>query len=690
MLDTIVSWFIGAIGEALQWVVKELYGQLELSLSRIYNNFAPLATAYNILQACAIGLILAFSAWNLFKFFGGSLTKVHETPIMILVRAFFAAMLVFVGGYFVSMVVDIAAVPYKEFMGIDAIRAGGGTSFSLTFTATGLVGSSAAFLIDLVLMILIAWNVLKLVVEIVERYLMVAVLAYTAPIFYPFLCSSSSTPIFMKWVGMFLGQCALMSVSVMFTTLVLACFSPSGGDDGMLRLIFGLAMCKVAQRADTYMQQLGIGVATTGENLIDDVVAFGHQLGRSRFAGGGDGGGDAGGGNSRRSILGTAAGLGGVVGFGANAIKNFQEGKTVKDSVASAAKTAAKNSVPGMKTYQRHKAAVAQRAVEAQKTFKDRADYWKKTHGGAGKNNAPADKDYAKMAQEVGMTAQQYALYQHNLNGSGSAKAAAPGDKKPKPGDQSADFELNKAAQSVGLSLGSVKYPGGRQTDGDESVHDARVIRGPDNMVADHIRENYGVVQDGLKDEQGNVDAIATDDYNETMADTLTYGPSIVAEDVLFGSDKSLHGNDMLGAAAVHSAFGDNLRMDAVNGQDGELKDIKVETAPIKRAGDGTIISGGGRVLTGSYTAPVRKANGEVVQSGGKMKTRQETLTIMDEVAYTQLDKTAQQKMEMIQSKSGGVYYVQRAEVTHSKVREQFDAVNSRVRGGRARKKKPE
>ena len=277
MLETIVSWFVGVIGGALQWVLTQVYSHLELSLDTFYGSFKALATAYNILQACAIGLILAIAAWNLLKFFGGSLTKVQDTPIAILIRSMIATMLVFMGGYIVSMVVDVASVPYKAIMKIDPIRYGAEAmpnfaDFTITDGTSAALGPGVALFISLIFIILIAWNLIKLVVEIVERYLMVGVLAYTAPIFYPFLCSSSTIEVFRKWVTMFIGQCALMSISVLFTTLVLTCFSPSGEEDVLIRLIFGLAMCKVAQRADTYMQQLGIGVATTGQDLLGDVL----------------------------------------------------------------------------------------------------------------------------------------------------------------------------------------------------------------------------------------------------------------------------------------------------------------------------------------------------------------------------------------------------------------------------------
>ena len=125
---------------------------------------------------------------------------------------------------------------------------------------------------------------------------------------------------------MFVGQCAMMTVSVLFTNahllyifcLVIQTQTPFS------KLLFGLAMCKVAQRADAYLQQLGIGVATTGGNLLGDVVSLGLMASRGLrdgFTGGGSGG-ESGGSNSRKTVLGSkAGGFGGIAGFAAGSYK---------------------------------------------------------------------------------------------------------------------------------------------------------------------------------------------------------------------------------------------------------------------------------------------------------------------------------------------------------------------------------
>ena len=75
MMETILSWVLSAVGEGLEAMMDYLFGLLKLSLSSIIGYFPFLVGAYQVLQACALGLILAIAGWNLVKFFGGKVGK---------------------------------------------------------------------------------------------------------------------------------------------------------------------------------------------------------------------------------------------------------------------------------------------------------------------------------------------------------------------------------------------------------------------------------------------------------------------------------------------------------------------------------------------------------------------------------------------------------------------------------------
>lgn len=681
MMETILSWILSAVGEGLQAMMNYLYGLLDMSLSYIIGYFPFLIGAYQVLQACALGLILAIAAWNLIKFFGGKMAKVQDTPAQILIRSGIAAMLVFSGGYILTMVVDIAKQPYETFRAMDAIEKNFEFSLGASDFAALAVGPAATLLIALIFTILIAWNLIKLFIEIAERYLLVGVLAYTSPIFYPFLCSTSMSEVFSKWVGMFVGQCAMMTVSVLFTNLICSVFSATGADtDAVLKLLLGLAMCKVAQRADSYLQQLGIGVATTGGNMLGDVVSLGLMASRGlrdNFVGGKDGG--SGGGNSRKTVLGAkTGGLGGIAGFAAGSYKAYKEGATGADIFKQGAKTAHANGFGPLNpmrfvrnAQQARRENIARASVENETKFNERSKYWNDQHKRSSTTGgAVSTKNYSDLAKGAGMTDQQYWRTMYKMNGAGSAVAAPSGDGK----GESGAFELDNASQAAGMMVSEVNYRGKGANTG-KPLEGATMLTGPDQVVAAHIRDNYQKAQTGIPDAEGYVDEEATKSYQDAMVNTVQYGAPIVAEDVLFGSDKTLQGNDALGQAAIKATFGDKAVPESVSG----LRNIKAETSPVVKNSDGQIISGGGRTITATYEAPVYDESGavqRVVENGMiKKKTTTHQMVIMDDVAYSQMDQSEQWKMEAIQSESGGTYYVRRAEVS------QYDAAQEKPAG---------
>ena len=475
---------------------------------------------------------------------------------------------------------------------------------------------------------------------------------------------------------MFVGQCAMMTVSVLFTNLICSIFSVSDSDpDAILKLLFGLAMCKVAQRADAYLQQLGIGVATTGGNLLGDVVSLGLMASRGLrdgFTGGGSGG-ESGGSNSRKTVLGSkAGGFGGIAGFAAGSYKAYKDGATGADIFKQGAKTAHENGVSSMNPFrfvrnaqQARRENIARASVENETKFNERSKYWNDQHKRSSTTGgAVSTKNYADLAKGAGMTDQQYWRTMYKMNGAGSAVAAPPSDGE----DQSGSFVLDNASQAAGMMVSDVNYQGKGANTG-EPLEGKTMLTGPDQVVAAHIRENYQKAQTGLVDGKGNVDEEATSSYQDAMVNTIQYGAPVVAEDVLFGSDKTLEGNDAVGQAAIKATFGDKIVPESENG----LQNIKAETAPVVKNSDGQIISGGGRTITATYETPVYDKSGavqKVVENGvEKNKTTTHQMVIMDDVAYSQMDQSEQWKMQAVQSEGGGTYYVRRAEVSQYDVK---------------------
>lgn len=312
MFEFLLSGILRLLTGLFQAVFSAFGGFLDLSLEEIVRRFPFLYDGYQIFCTIGIGLAVAFAIIQVFRFFTGS-QNVTESPVATLVRTAITIPLIKFSGVLITEIVDFAKIPYDAMRNVDI--AGSELSASWSAITPGLssvllVGAGDALAltalvklgISVCLVAAIGWNILKLIIEICERYLLVGVLAYTSPLCVSAMSTGGTSNICSKWVSMFVGQLAIMTMSVWSYNVVLSGLKSigSGGSEFFfVDLVMILAMCKIGMRIDTYMQQIGVGVGTTGGGLFDEAVGMFHTL--SRFARGKKQGGGSGAGETGRS-----------------------------------------------------------------------------------------------------------------------------------------------------------------------------------------------------------------------------------------------------------------------------------------------------------------------------------------------------------------------------------------------------
>lgn len=143
---------------------------------------------------------------------------------------------------------------------------------------SGVFGTlSAAWLLVIIFDIIIMFKVLKLLLEVAERYVILAVLAITAPLAFSMGGSKSTSEIFTGWCRMFGSMCLLMVTNVMFFKMLLSVVStiPSGLDVFPWMVLI-VTIVKVAKKADEIITRIGLNPAITGDRGKDfgSVLAY--------------------------------------------------------------------------------------------------------------------------------------------------------------------------------------------------------------------------------------------------------------------------------------------------------------------------------------------------------------------------------------------------------------------------------
>ncbi len=125
---------------------------------------------------------------------------------------------------------------------------------------------TAAWLLVIIFDIILMFMVLKLLMEVAERYVILAVLTITAPLAFSMGGSKNTADIFAGWCRMFGSMCLLMVTNVMFFKMLLSVVStvPSGLDV-FPWMVLNVSIVKAARKADEIITRIGLNPAITGE-----------------------------------------------------------------------------------------------------------------------------------------------------------------------------------------------------------------------------------------------------------------------------------------------------------------------------------------------------------------------------------------------------------------------------------------
>ena len=95
------------------------------------------------------------------------------------------------------------------FAGVEQALTNGLTTLVATASVVGLI-------LILILLIALGWNYFKLLLETVERYIVVGVLCYTSPLAFSMGASKSTNNVFKSWCRMVGSQLLLLVMNVWF------------------------------------------------------------------------------------------------------------------------------------------------------------------------------------------------------------------------------------------------------------------------------------------------------------------------------------------------------------------------------------------------------------------------------------------------------------------------------------------
>lgn len=218
--------------------------------------------------------------------------KVESIPKLIW-NAVFGIVMVICGKTFLTMIFNEIVAPLSSALTEGVSDAGGTFSFSgVGSDMTGLgeitsafdLNSLATLIVVLALMLIIWWNLIKLVLECAERYIICIFTINLSPLAFATMASENTKDTARSWLRMFWSQCVLLILNIWVvgiarTALNNGLFGASNTEMVKWGLIT-YAFLKIAQRLDDMMQTAGLKITrTTGLDPISEASGVLRSIG---------------------------------------------------------------------------------------------------------------------------------------------------------------------------------------------------------------------------------------------------------------------------------------------------------------------------------------------------------------------------------------------------------------------------
>lgn len=342
IFEGIVGWVASIVSQLFDAVSGLFWETLGTDMTAMEEYFPFVTKAYDVMQVTAWAILILITVWQLFRAFGGPITEA-ENPWHLVIRGSIFALLIGYAKPIFLTCLSIARAPYTSLMdlsmtGEDFTFAGVEQALTNGLTTIVSVASVVGLILILILEIALGWNYFKLLLETVERYIVVGVLCYTSPLAYSVGGSKATNTVFRSWCRMVGSQLLLLVMNVWFLRGFASSMGQFIGNGGALSngkgsiflwMFCALAYLKCAQRFDSYLASIGLNVAQTGSSMAMEMMMAARVI-----TGVGSGAKSAGSVFSRAGGGAVATGTGAAAnGFASGFVSRFNPNSYVRDAV---------------------------------------------------------------------------------------------------------------------------------------------------------------------------------------------------------------------------------------------------------------------------------------------------------------------------------------------------------------------
>ena len=256
-----IEWIYGLILECWEYFASVLFDLMSLDFAYLREHIPIIDTIRQIMLGVGWALLIGNLVFQATRGMAAGLGFDAEDPKLLFTRTFAFSFLLVASPQICELGLNMTSTVIELLQMPDAVD----ITFADEASFGGLTGS---WLLVVICGIIVMFQMFKLIMEMTERYFILAVLTITSPLAFGMGGSRNTSDIFTGWCRMFGSMCLLMATNVMFVKMLLSVLSyyPSGLDV-LPWMVLVITIVKVAKKADSILARIGLNPAMTGDPL---------------------------------------------------------------------------------------------------------------------------------------------------------------------------------------------------------------------------------------------------------------------------------------------------------------------------------------------------------------------------------------------------------------------------------------
>ena len=256
-----IEWIYGLVLECWEYFASVLFDLMSLDFAYLREHMPVIDTIRQIMLGVGWALLIGNLVFQATRGMAAGLGFDAEDPKLLFTRTFAFSFLLVASPQICELGLNMTSTVIELLQMPDAVD----ITFADEASFGGLTGS---WLLVVICGIIVMFQTFKLIMEMAERYFILAVLTITSPLAFGMGGSRNTSDIFNGWCRMFGSMCLLMVTNVMFVKMLLSVLSyyPSGLDV-LPWMVLVVTIVKVAKKADSILARIGLNPAMTGDPL---------------------------------------------------------------------------------------------------------------------------------------------------------------------------------------------------------------------------------------------------------------------------------------------------------------------------------------------------------------------------------------------------------------------------------------